>query len=153
MKSNMLDYTPEEISQYSDVRLQSEWEDYMAFSRQRQILRETVQRTMRKKAAGERVKFSDIPEGCMVTTKRGVREILLAKVDGQVYAIDNTCGHSGYPLNKGKLDGHIVTCRWHDAKFDVRTGEVIAPGAEIKPVKRFQVTRSADSVLKIGESS
>jgi nitrite reductase/ring-hydroxylating ferredoxin subunit len=153
MKSNMLEYTPDEISQYSDDTLQSEWENYMVFSRQRQILRETVQRTMRKKAAGERVKFSDVPEGRMVTTKQGAREILLAKVDGQVYAIDNTCGHSGYPLNKGKLDGYIVTCRWHDAKFDLRTGEVIAPGADVKPVKRFRVTRSADGALKIGEES
>ena len=151
MKSNMLDYTAEEISQYSDDRLQSEWDDYMVFSRQRQILRETVQRTIRKKAPGERVKFSDVAEGGMTTTKEGAREILLAKVDGKVYAIDNTCGHSGYPLNQGKLDGYIVTCRWHDAKFDVRTGEVIAPGADIRPVKRFQVTRSSGGALRIGE--
>jgi nitrite reductase/ring-hydroxylating ferredoxin subunit len=151
MKADMLGYTSKEISEYSDDRLQSEWEDYMAFSRQRQILRETVQRTMRKKASGERVKFSDISEGGMATTKEGTREILLAKVDGKIYAIDNACGHSGYPLNQGKLDGHIVTCRWHDAKFDVRTGEVVAPGADIKPVKRFQVTRSSDGMLHIGE--
>ena len=151
MKPNMLEYTANEISRYSDDKLEAEWKDYMVFSRQRQILRETVQRTMRKKAAGARVKFSDISEGGMTTTKEGTREILLAKVGGKVYAIDNTCGHSGYPLNKGKLDGYIVTCRWHDAKFDVRTGEVVAPGADIKPVKRFQVTRSSDGMLHIGE--
>lgn len=153
MKLNMFEYTAEEISRYSNERLEAEWKDYMVFSRQRQILRETVQRTMRKKAAGEQMKFVDVPEGGMVTTKQGAREILLAKVDGKIHAIDNTCGHSGYPLNKGRLDGYIVTCRWHDARFDVRTGEVVAPGADIKPVKRFEVTRSADGVLKIGEES
>jgi 3-phenylpropionate/trans-cinnamate dioxygenase ferredoxin subunit len=151
MKASMLDYTREEISQYTDDKLQSEWEDYMLFSRQRQILRETVQRTMRKKAPAERVKVSDIPDGGMVTTKEGATEILLAKVNGKVYAIDNACGHSGYPLNQGRLDGHIITCRWHDAKFDVRTGEVIAAGADVKPVKRFHVTFSSDGTLRVGE--
>ena len=151
MKSNMFEYTPEEISRYSDDRLEAEWKDYMGFSRQRQILRETVQRTMRKKAAAASVKLSDVPEGGMTTTKAGAREILLAKVGGEVYAIDNACGHSGYPLDKGKLDGYVVTCRWHDAKFDVRTGEVLATGADIKPIKRFSVTHSSDGALKIGE--
>ena len=151
MKANMLDYTAEEIAHYSDDKLQSEWEDYMAFSRQRQILRETVQRTMRKKAPAARVKISEIPDGGMTTTKESGREVLLAKVNGNVYAIDNACGHSGYPLNQGYLHGHIITCRWHQAKFDVRTGEVIAAGADIKPVKRFQVTLSSDGMLTVGE--
>ncbi|HWP57667.1 MAG TPA: Rieske (2Fe-2S) protein [Candidatus Acidoferrales bacterium] len=151
MKPNMLDYSADEIAQYSDEKLESEWRDYMAFSRQRQLLREAVQRAMRKKAPAPRVKLTDIPEGAMTTTKEGAREILLAKVAGRVYAIDNACGHSGYPLSRGKLDGYTVTCRWHNARFDVRTGEVIAPGADIKPVKRFEVTEALDGTLRAGE--
>jgi 3-phenylpropionate/trans-cinnamate dioxygenase ferredoxin component len=151
MKSNMLDYTREEISQLPDAGLEAEWKDYMAFSTQRQRLREEVQRMMRKKSSARRVKSADVPEGGMVATKNGPREILLAKVDGKIYALDNACGHSGYPLDRGKLDGYVVTCRWHDAKFDVRTGEVLAAGADIKPVKRFRVVPADDGAITLGE--
>ena len=151
MKANMLDYKREEIAQLSDDGLEAEWKDYMAFSTQRQRLRTEVQRMMRKKSAAARVKSADIPEGGMVATKEGDREILLARVGGKVYAIDNACGHSGYPLDKGRLDGHVVTCRWHDAKFDVRTGEVLAPGADIKPLKRYRVGDAGNGTVTLGE--
>ena len=79
MKSNMLDYTREEISRFADDRLQAEWRDYMAFSTQRQRLREEVQRMMRKKSPAQAVKAGEVPEGGMIATKSGPREILLAK--------------------------------------------------------------------------
>lgn len=151
MKANMLDYTREEISQLPDDRLEAEWQQYMVFSNQRQRLREDVQRMMRKKSAEQQVKAGDIPEGGMTTTKMGTREILLAKVAGEVYAIDNACGHSGYPLDKGKLDGYVVTCRWHDAQFDVRSGVVLAVGREMKPINRYRVVQADDGTVKIGK--
>ncbi len=151
MKSTMLEYTAEEISRLSDDRLEDAWKRYMAFSNERQRLREDVQRMMRKKSPEQRVKSEDIPEGGMTTTKAGTREILLAKVDGKIYAIDNACGHSGYPLHEGTLDGYVVTCAWHDARFDVRSGAVLSPGRDFKPIKRFEVVNADDGTIKIGE--
>jgi nitrite reductase/ring-hydroxylating ferredoxin subunit len=87
----------------------------------------------------------------MATTKAGPREILLAKVAGKIYAMDNACGHSGYPLHRGKLDGYVVTCRWHEAKFDVRSGAVLATGRNFKPIERFRVALTDDGTVKIGE--
>jgi nitrite reductase/ring-hydroxylating ferredoxin subunit len=152
MKPNMLDYTKAEISQLPDDSLNAEWQQYMAFSNQRQRLREDVQRMMRKKSAERRVRVEDIAESGMATTKLGTREILLAKVGGKIYAIDNACGHSGYPLDKGKLDGYVVTCRWHDAQFDVRSGAVLAVGREMKPINRYRVTQSDDGTVQIGDA-
>ena len=151
MKSTMLEYTAEEISRLSDDRLEDAWKRYMAFSTQRQRLREDVQRMMRKKSPQQRVKSEDIPEGGMTTTKAGTREILLARVDGKIYAMDNACGHSGYPLHEGTLDGYVVTCGWHDARFDVRSGAVLSPGRDFKPIKRFRVVDAEDGTIKIGE--
>jgi nitrite reductase/ring-hydroxylating ferredoxin subunit len=151
MKSNMLEYTQEEISRLPDDRLEDEWRQYMAFSTQRQRLREDVQRMMRKKSPEQRVKSEDIQEGGMTTTKAGTREILLAKVDGKIYALDNACGHSGYPLDQGTLNGHVVTCAWHDARFDVRSGAALSPGRDLKPIKRFHVVDAGDGTIKIGE--
>ena len=151
MKANMLEYSREEVAQLADDQLEAEWQLYMAFSNQRQRLREEVQRMMRKKSIEQRVKPEDISEGGMTTTKTGTREVLLAKVAGQIYAIDNACGHSGYPLDKGRLDGFVVTCRWHDAQFDLRSGAVLAVGRDLKPIERFRVERSGDDTVKIGE--
>ena len=151
MKSNMLEYTQQEVSQLPDDRLEEEWKHFMAFSTQRQRLREDVQRMMRKKSPQQRVKSEDIPEGGMTTTKAGTREILLARVNGKIYAMDNACGHSGYPLHKGTLDGYVVTCGWHDARFDVRSGAVLSPGRDFKPIKRFRVVDAEDGTIKIGE--
>jgi nitrite reductase/ring-hydroxylating ferredoxin subunit len=151
MKSNMLEYTQQEVSQLPDDRLEEKWKHFMAFSSQRQRLREDVQRMMRKKSPQQRVKSEDIPEGGMTTTKAGTREILLARVDGKIYAMDNACGHSGYPLHEGTLDGYVVICAWHDARFDVRSGAVLSPGRDFKPIKRFEVVDADDGTIKIGE--
>ena len=114
MEPNMLEYTREEVAQLTEDQLEAEWQRYMVFSNGRQRLREEVQRMMRKKSIEPLVRPEDIPEGGMKATKTATKEVLVAKVAGQIYAIDNACGHSGYPLHKGTLNGFVVTCRWHD---------------------------------------
>jgi len=151
MKPNPLEYNRDEVADLSYEQLEAEWLDYMAFSNGRQRLREEVQRMMRKKSIEPRLKPEDIPEGGMRATKVATREVLLAKVAGQIYAIDNACGHSGYPLHKGDLDGFVVTCWWHDAQFDIRTGAMLTPGREMKPIKRYHVERAADGTVSIGD--
>lgn len=51
--------------------------------------------------------------------------VCLAKVDGEVYAFTDDCTHIGGPLNEGELDGDVLTCPWHGAQFNVRTGKVL----------------------------
>jgi len=63
-----------------------------------------------------------IPEGKMIKAEIKGIEILLAKVKGKIYAIDNVCSHKECSLNEGLLNGSVVTCPCHAAKFDVRTG-------------------------------
>ncbi len=52
------------------------------------------------------------------------KSIALFNVDGQIYAIDDSCMHQGASLGAGKIDGKIVTCRAHGLKYDVTTGFV-----------------------------
>ena len=53
------------------------------------------------------------------------KKIALFNIDGAFYAIDDTCTHRGGPLSEGECQGTEVTCQWHGAIFDLRTGEVI----------------------------
>jgi 3-phenylpropionate/trans-cinnamate dioxygenase ferredoxin subunit len=63
-----------------------------------------------------------IPKGKMIKVEAKATEILLANVGGNIYAIDNICSHEGCGLNEGNLDGYIITCPCHAAKYDIRTG-------------------------------
>jgi nitrite reductase/ring-hydroxylating ferredoxin subunit len=146
-----MDYSKEFVAQLSEDQLQSEWEKYLAYSYERQKLRGLVQSVLRKKAPERAVNVRDLAEGGLATVKSGDKEILLAKVDGKIHAIDNACGHLAYPLNDGKLDGHVVTCPWHFARFDVRTGEVVSAGIDFENLQPLEVQVSADGNLEIGE--
>lgn len=54
------------------------------------------------------------------------KQILLIGVKGQIFAIDNRCPHEGYPLSKGFTnDNCILTCNWHNWKFNLKTGECL----------------------------
>lgn len=62
------------------------------------------------------------------------RVLLLTKIDGVCYAIDNRCPHMGGSLYDGKLDGTTIACPRHGATFDVRTGKAVA-GAKVAFIK------------------
>jgi ferredoxin-NADP reductase len=56
--------------------------------------------------------------------------IALFNVDGEYYAIDDSCPHAGGVLSEGELTGKELTCPLHGAVFDVTTGEVLGPPAD-----------------------
>jgi len=146
-----MDYSKEFVAQLSDDQLQAEWEKYLAYSYEKQRLRGLVQSVLRTKAPEREVNAQELAEGGLATVKSGDKEILLANVEGKIYAIDNACGHLAYPLDQGRLEGHIVTCLWHFARFDVRTGEVVSAGIDFENLKPLEVQLSADGNLAIGE--
>ncbi len=57
------------------------------------------------------------------------KEIALFNIEGAFFALANPCTHEEGPLAEGEISGHEVTCPWHGARFDVRTGEVLSPPA------------------------
>jgi len=65
-------------------------------------------------------------------------KVLLARVDGQYYAVGATCTHYGGPLAEGVLKDHAVMCPWHHACFDVRTGLRTQPPA-LDNLPRYEV--------------
>lgn len=52
------------------------------------------------------------------------KRVCLANVDGEVYAFADQCSHRDFPLSNGELDPDdcTITCEWHGAIFDIRTG-------------------------------
>ena len=72
-------------------------------------------------------------------------DVGLFNVDGEFFAINNTCLHRGGPLGEGFLEGDVVTCPWHGWRYNVKTGtNVMIPTAK---VANYQVKVEGDDVL------
>lgn len=66
---------------------------------------------------------AELREGRGRLVHAGGRPLALFLVQGQPYAIDNTCLHRGGPLCEGDVEGAVVTCPLHGWQYDVRTGQ------------------------------
>lgn len=75
----------------------------------------------------------------------GDREILLARVGDKFYATGAHCTHYGAPLAKGILSGDRIVCPWHNACFNVATGEQQEPPA-LDDLPSFPVRIEGDDV-------
>jgi nitrite reductase/ring-hydroxylating ferredoxin subunit len=75
----------------------------------------------------------------------GDRSVALIRLDAdRVIALSNICPHSGGPLGLGRLEGDILTCPWHEWRFEVTSGECLnRPG---KYAEVFEVKVEGDEV-------
>ena len=67
-------------------------------------------------------RLSDIPPGTVKGVKAKGKELLVANVDGEAYAIGDRCTHLRGHLHNGRLQGTVLECPLHGAKFDVSDG-------------------------------
>jgi 3-phenylpropionate/trans-cinnamate dioxygenase ferredoxin subunit len=80
-----------------------------------------------------------LPGQVKVVTVDG-QEIGVANVDGAFYAFADVCTHDDGPLVEGDLDGCIITCPRHGARFDVSTGAALSlPAVAPIPVYSLKV--------------
>jgi nitrite reductase/ring-hydroxylating ferredoxin subunit len=59
--------------------------------------------------------------------------------EGQVYALDNRCPHMGFPLSRGTTKHGILTCDWHHARFDLKSGGTFDLWADDVPAFPVQI--------------
>jgi NADPH-dependent 2,4-dienoyl-CoA reductase/sulfur reductase-like enzyme/nitrite reductase/ring-hydroxylating ferredoxin subunit len=85
----------------------------------------------------------------------GVEEgkVLLAKHDNVVHALSAKCTHYGAPLAKGVLTASgRLTCPWHGACFNVKTGD-IEDAPAIDPLQKFEIIERDGAVYIKGEEA
>ncbi len=90
-------------------------------------------------AAGE------VAPGSALLVEVAGQAIALFNLGGAIFAIDNTCPHSGGPLAEGDVEGDRVTCPWHGSIFNIKTGEVLDPPA-IEDVAAYAVRVTEDDI-------
>lgn len=85
----------------------------------------------------------ELPNGERLFLEIDEFPIVVFNIAGQFFAIGDVCSHDNGPLGEGDLDGEEVICPRHGARFDLRTGKVLAlPAVEDIPAYPVQVVGS-----------
>ncbi len=90
-------------------------------------------------------KTSDIAPGTVRVFDVDGQAVAVANVDGQFYAFADVCTHDNGPVAEGELDGCVIECPRHGARFDITTGAVLSMPAVVDlPV--YELTVEGDDI-------
>jgi 3-phenylpropionate/trans-cinnamate dioxygenase ferredoxin subunit len=93
-------------------------------------------------------KSADLEEGTMHMVEVDGTLILLVRQEG-LFALQGTCSHDYFELDKGFLTADSVTCALHLSRFELTDGEPLDPPAEL-PLVTFPVSdQEGDIVLQL----
>lgn len=95
---------------------------------------------------------NDLPDGSMKCVETEGVQVLLAKKNGRIFALQQNCSHMGGPLSEGDLlEDCSVRCPWHGSRFSLETGEVLdGPSTYSQPL--FEA-RLRDGQIEVKKAS
>jgi 3-phenylpropionate/trans-cinnamate dioxygenase ferredoxin subunit len=73
--------------------------------------------------------FDDFPPGSVRSVDADGTQVAVFNIEGECHAIEDVCTHDGGILTGGVLEGDVVVCPRHGARFCVRTGKALSPPA------------------------
>jgi nitrite reductase/ring-hydroxylating ferredoxin subunit len=76
-------------------------------------------------------RLADLPPDQIRHVKIGKKDIAVARVGDEVFALSNLCRHAFGPLGEGFMDGYHAICPWHGWRYDVRDGTTDHPNADV----------------------
>lgn len=82
--------------------------------------------------------LSELPDGEVLAVEAEGKAVCLANCEGEIYAFADNCSHRDFPLSQGELDPEecSITCDWHGAEFDIRTGDPLCLPAT-RPIRVY----------------
>jgi nitrite reductase/ring-hydroxylating ferredoxin subunit len=63
--------------------------------------------------------------GARAVLESAGKSLALFNVDGQFYAIDDSCPHQGASLCGGRLEGKVIQCCAHGLRFNLASGYLL----------------------------
>ena len=73
--------------------------------------------------------LTSLDDGEMIGVELDGENILIANVNGEIYAVSDVCTHAEALLSSGWLDETQVECSAHSAIFELTDGSVVGPPA------------------------
>jgi len=89
--------------------------------------------------------LEECPPGSLRPVMVGAEPVVLANVEGTIYAVLDRCSHEDLPLCDGELEGGILVCTYHGARFDVASGSPRGLPA-VRPIKTYAVEIREDGI-------
>lgn len=74
----------------------------------------------------------DVPNGGSKLFSYLDKRIALFRTRRGVFANDNRCPHQGYALVRGDVKDGVLTCAWHNWKFELGSGRCVYGGENIR---------------------
>src|SRR5256885_2111577 len=96
-------------------------------------------------------KTSDLSDPGRTLLEVEDRIVVLLKVGGQYFCIDDVCTHDGGPLSEGRLENHAIACPRHGAKFDIRTGKALTMPATVNTAAHEVKVEGEDVLVRLRE--
>ncbi|PJF47557.1 MAG: Rieske (2Fe-2S) protein [Chloroflexi bacterium] len=109
---------------------------------------------------------ADVPAHGAKTFDVEGKSIVVARVGSGYCAVINKCPHLGLPIAGGKVENGVITCPFHNSRFDLCTGKnldwvqgvagvklpawsrkIIALGKEPTPIQSFPVTEEGGKLF------
>jgi nitrite reductase/ring-hydroxylating ferredoxin subunit len=84
-------------------------------------------------------KADDVAVGTALKVEAEGLTLAVFNVGGQFYVLDDMCTHGPGSLSEGFIEDDVVECDFHNGKFNIRTGEVVAPPCMV-PAKTYPAT-------------
>jgi len=91
------------------------------------------------------IDFSTLADGKPLKISLGDKDICVARIGNEVFAVADICTHSEASLSEGDISNYKIECWLHGAEFDLRTGEALTPPA-VEALETFEVRRDGDTV-------
>lgn len=79
----------------------------------------------------------------------GGTTVAVFNLDGEFYAIEDVCTHDGAEIASGELEGEVIVCPRHGARFCLKTGQVLSPPA-YEDLRVFPV-RVINGMIQVGK--
>ncbi len=90
--------------------------------------------------------LSQLGEAEMMAADINGGRVLIANVDGDVFAVAEACPHEGAPMAEGYLTDNMVECPWHASVFDMKTGKR-REGPAREDLKAYEVLVEGDDIF------
>ena len=91
------------------------------------------------------IAFSQLQDGKPLKVSLGAKDVCVARIGEEVFAVADICTHSEASLSEGDISNFKIECWLHGAEFDLRTGEALTPPA-VEKLETFEIHRDGDTV-------
>ncbi len=91
---------------------------------------------------------AELPPGERLYVTIDDAQLIVFNIAGMLYAIGDVCSHDGNLLDDAPVEGNVIVCPRHGARFDIRNGKAVALPAVVD-IPAYPV-RVRDGQIEVG---